>query len=209
MVELLKVKYKGKALETGEEFEAKDILLVLGKNILIPGLEEALKEMKEGESKVVKIPPEKGYGERKADLIKIVSLQSFRKNNIEPYPGMEIEVDGVIAKVQSVSGGRVRLDFNPKFAGKTLEYDITLLKKYSKLEDQILAIYEKTFPDVEEKPEIKETGGEYLIELPEKCLQLPEYASAKIEFQRAIKELLGISAKVEEKRKVMTEGNKV
>jgi FKBP-type peptidyl-prolyl cis-trans isomerase 2 len=45
-----------------------------------------------------------------------------------PYPGMIVSVNRLRGKVLSVSGGRVRVDFNHPLAGKTLRFDVEVVE---------------------------------------------------------------------------------
>ena len=113
------------------------VLVVVGEGKLIPGLEEAIAEMDVGEEKTVEIPPEKAYGKHDPSKVKTVSLGVFRRRGIMPKPGDLIEVDGQVARVVAVSGGRVILDFNHPLAGKTLVARIRIVAKLEKDEDKV------------------------------------------------------------------------
>ena len=57
-----------------------------------------------------------------------MSLNLFKEKKINPYPGMQLNLDGQVATVRSVTGGRVIVDFNPMLAGKEIHYWIKPLK---------------------------------------------------------------------------------
>lgn len=124
-------------LDNGEVFfEAKDdkpFSVTMGKNELPPSLEEAIKEMKTGETRKVRIPPEEGYGQRQKDLLQVIENPEMVKQ-LSPKPGMvlslKVERDGeekvVPATVTEVDGGKVTVDYNHPLAGHHLNYNITL-----------------------------------------------------------------------------------
>ena len=119
--------YKDVAEEAGILVENKEyapIPIVVGGNHLLPAIEEAIVGLKEGDEKEVKVTPEKGFGERNSNLIQLVPMKEFKKQGIKPVPGMRITSEGQNAKVLTVSGGRVKLDFNHELAGKNLTYDV-------------------------------------------------------------------------------------
>ncbi len=118
----------------------KPRLVVLGKNQIISGLEEALVGMGVGEEKRVEISPEKGFGTRDPNLVRVMPVAEFRKHEIEPYPGMVVDLDGVAAFVKSVSGGRVMVDLNPQLAGEKLIYEIKVVEKISELKEKVAAV---------------------------------------------------------------------
>ncbi len=159
-----RINYAGKIKDTDEVFDTtiekvakekgiytdrtkfKPTPLVAGAGHVIKGLDEALIGMDVGESKTVAIPPEKGYGQRDPKLVQLIPLKEFKKQGITPVPGLRFESEGRIGKIQSVSGGRVRVDFNYELAGKTLEYTVTVEEKENKLEEKIRLLLEMHFP---------------------------------------------------------------
>ena len=129
-----------------EKIQFKASPIVVGANHVIPGLDEALVGMEVGEKKAVMIPYEKGYGPRDSKLVKVVPIKDFKKQGMRPVPGMRIEADGRVGRVQSVSGGRVRVDFNYELAGKALEYEVSIKEKVNKLEEKIRLLLELHMP---------------------------------------------------------------
>ncbi len=124
------------------------MLISLESDKVIPGLHDALEGMEEGEEKEIEIPPEKAFGGRRKELVKIMSLAEFRKFNVAPEPGLVIHVDTERGRnygtVKSVSGGRVMVDFNHPYAGKKVSYKIRLAKIHSTHEAKIGAMCENS-----------------------------------------------------------------
>nr|MDO8099314.1 FKBP-type peptidyl-prolyl cis-trans isomerase [Candidatus Njordarchaeota archaeon] len=138
------VDYVGRVKDTGSLFDltVEDIarkekvyhedeaygprLVIVGEGLMLKGFEEALTTMKVGESKTIELPPEKAFGPRDSSKVKVYPVSAFRKSEVKPYVGARLTIEGKTGIVQSVGGGRVRVDFNPLLAGKTLVYDVTL-----------------------------------------------------------------------------------
>ncbi len=99
-------------------------LIVLGKRSVIKGLEEVLKGMSISESKKVEIEPKDAFGERNPDLVRVIPIADFRRRDINPYPGMQLDIDGATAVVKSITSGRVLVDMNHPLAGEKLVYEI-------------------------------------------------------------------------------------
>ena len=153
----------------------KPVPMVIGKNDLFPLLEKELETMQIGEEKRIELEPKDAFGERSAARIALLSLQEFRKQKMQPIPGLVIEADGRQGKVQSVSGGRVRVDFNHPLAGKRVAYKLVLRKKIDEKEEQVSALLEKFFPHVKpEERKIKIEGEKAEIELPERLKEKRE-----------------------------------
>lgn len=142
--------------------------IVVGEKQVIEGLDKELKGMKVNESKTVEIPPEEAYGKRDLNLIRLVPMRTFKQQKINPIPGMPIELDGKLARIQTVAGGRVRVDFNHELAGKTLIFDVRIEEEAKTTEDRVKFLIERSF-NSSEKFEIK---------INEKCLEvtIPEEA---------------------------------
>jgi FKBP-type peptidyl-prolyl cis-trans isomerase 2 len=103
----------------------KPLISPLAPGYLLEGLYDFLKDKKEG-SYSVEIAPEKAFGKKDPRKTKLLGLGKFREHDMNPYPGMEVEVDNARGVVRSVSSGRVLVDFNHPVAGRTVTYDIEL-----------------------------------------------------------------------------------
>jgi len=207
MTEFIKVTYTGKEKDTGRIFDTnnkkvaeknnmynpnlnyKPILMILGKKQLIQGFEEALEKMKAGEEKTVEIPPEKGYGVRKPELVRLVPLQVFKQNKIDPKPGMILQLEGTPARIQSVSGGRVRVDFNHELSGKTLIFEVKLEEKIEKQDDQLKELVKQVFP-FEEEVNSKIDGKNVEINIGKKSTAMKDYDGRKMLLIQQIKTML-------------------
>ena len=101
----------------GEVIEQrKGVVIAIGKDHVVKGFDEALQGAEIGKKISVEVPPEKAYGQRDSELVKMIALETFRKQGVDPVPGMPVTLDNLPARVQSVSGGRVRVDFNHELA---------------------------------------------------------------------------------------------
>ena len=112
-------------------------LVIVGSNMVIPGVMKEIEKMEVGEEREFEVSPSEGFGLRSPKLIRIISLSKFIENKINPVPGVYFEIDGIQAKVQSVSGGRVRVDFNNPLAGKVLAYRVKILRKIERNENKV------------------------------------------------------------------------
>jgi hypothetical protein len=71
-------------------------------------------------------------------------MSKFSEQKITPFPGLVLNIDGRNAKVRSVAGGRVMMDFNHPLAGKELHYEVEILeqvKEPKKMVESLLAYY--------------------------------------------------------------------
>jgi len=130
----VKIHYKG-TFEDGTVFdssEGKDPLeFTIGSKQVIPGFENAVKEMKKGEEKEITITPENGYGQRNEDLVKKVPKAVFGEHPIKEGATVGLESkDGhkLAAVVKKIETDEVTLDMNHPLAGKTLKFKLTLVE---------------------------------------------------------------------------------
>jgi len=158
--DFIRIDYIGRISESGEVFDLtkEDVAkkegifnpnskygavpVVIGGNFVVKGLENELKKMKVGEKKKITVKPEDAFGERKSEFTKLIPLSEFKKQNMDPYPGMPVTINRLMGRVLSVSGGRVRVDFNHPLAGKALEYEVEIKKRITKTLEKIKAILE-------------------------------------------------------------------
>lgn len=184
--DFVKINYIGKIKESGKVFDTtiekvarenkiydekinfKVAPIVIGAAHVIKGLDEGLVGTEVGERKILEISPEKGYGQRDSKLVKVVPLKDFKKQGLNPVPGMRIEAEGRIGKVQSIGAGRVRVDFNYELAGKVLEYEVNVEEKINKLEEKIRLLLELHFPYADPNDhEVKLENGKAIVTLSE------------------------------------------
>lgn len=101
----------------------------VGGGRMIEGFEEAVIGMEEGESREVEVPPEKGYGEHREEMVQEYDYEEFKEVlGSEPEEGMHIHAeDGAHGDVVSV-GDVVEVDFNHHLAGETLVFEIEVIE---------------------------------------------------------------------------------
>ena len=120
----------------------KPIGVCVGEGMLIGGFDEAL-EGKEIEKKYsIELEPEKAFGLRDLRLVKTIPVSIFHEKEVNPYPGLILNMDGIIARVSSVSGGRVITDFNNPLSGKTIVYDFKINRVIESQEEKLKALAE-------------------------------------------------------------------
>jgi FKBP-type peptidyl-prolyl cis-trans isomerase 2 len=154
----------------GQKFNPIDI--ILGEKELHEKVEKQIEEMKEGEKKIVKLLANEAFGERNPQLVRVVPLQNFIDQKINPFPGLLVRVSNAVGKIQSVNSGRVRVDFNHPLAGRDVEYHVELLKEIKDKKEIAEKIFEKYYSKVPSaKKEVAEgkmaitVSGDYLKNL--------------------------------------------
>lgn len=114
--------------KTNINIESKPLVFSLGSGMFLKGVDDFLVGKNIGKYEI-ELEPEKAFGQRNSKLVQIIPMRIFMQQNTKPAPGMMFNFDGRVAKILSVSGGRVIADFNNPISGKTVVYDINVKRK--------------------------------------------------------------------------------
>jgi len=170
---------KEKKLYRGEE-HYEPFFIIVGEGWVPKGLDEALTNLEIGKATTIELPPDKGYGVRDPKKVRLVPLRKFAAEGVTPVPGLQVNMDGKTAQVRSVGAGRVQVDYNHPFAGKTLIYDITLEKIIEAEDEKVLNLVHKRIESVDQqKFSIKIENGKLQVEIPEDAFFLEGLQVAK------------------------------
>ena len=126
------------------DIEPKPFIFSLGEGMFLKGIEDFLTGKDVGKYEI-ELSPEKAFGVRDGKLIKIVPSNVFKQRKLNPIPGMMFNFDGRMAKVLSVSGGRITVDFNNPVAGKIVIYNINVLRKVNDINEKTKAFIDFLF----------------------------------------------------------------
>lgn len=105
------------------------VIICIGEQQLLKGLDKNIEGKEIGKEYDVEIKPEDAFGNKNAKLIQLVPTNKFKQQNIQPMPGMQLNIDGMVGTIKTVSGGRTLVDFNHPLSGKELLYKIKINKK--------------------------------------------------------------------------------
>ncbi|MDE1761843.1 MAG: peptidylprolyl isomerase [Candidatus Micrarchaeota archaeon] len=177
---------ENKAKESGVYYENTRYgpqLVVVGKSNVIKGLYDAIKGMNVSDLKKVELEPKDAFGDRDNNLVRVMSLADFKKRDMVPYPGMQLDLDGVVATVRSVTSGRVLVDANHPLAGEKLIYEVKVVSKVEKPADQVKELAES----YSLKPKsIKVENGKVEVEIGSDVEKNSEYFVNKTTFVNVI-----------------------
>ncbi|MBN2733301.1 MAG: peptidylprolyl isomerase [Methanomicrobiaceae archaeon] len=112
---------KNDTFSEGKKYEP--IVIRIGGNHVIPGLDEDLAGKETGTEYEVTITPEKAYGEHDSSLVKSVPVKEFKE---KPTVGMRVSSEGRQGIIVNIIGKRAVIDFNHMLAGRTLSYKYTV-----------------------------------------------------------------------------------
>jgi len=181
----LKVKETGEIVGTTYEKVAKEsklyrgeehyepFFVIIGEGWVPKGLDEALTTLDTGKSSTIELSPEKAYGARDPKKVRLVPLRKFTADGVSPTPGLQLNIDGKPAQIRAVGAGRVQVDYNHPFAGRTLIYDVTVQKIIDVDEEKIRSLLHKRLSTVSaDKFRVTIDNGKLGVEIPEEAFFL-------------------------------------
>ncbi len=139
------------------------VLVILGSNGVIKGLDRELRAMEPSQKKKFTFKPEDAFGQRSESLVRVMPLSDFRARDINPEPGMQVTIDDMTAVIKSVNSGRVVVDANHPYAGRDVAYEVNIIKKLDTDNDKIAALGD-TYNVKPSSAQIKDKGAEIIFD---------------------------------------------
>ncbi len=207
--DFVEIEYTGKLKDSGVVFDTTDekvarehelpraqygpVVIVIGQGQLLKGLEEQIVGKEPGAYRI-ELSAEKAFGKKNAKLIQLVPTKKFLEQKIQPVPGLQLNIDGMLCTVRQVTGGRVMVDFNHPLAGRDVVYELRVNKVVTDKKEQLKAVFAMLLNRHPEKLEIEGTKAKVELsqELPKEIVP---------ELQKKIKELTGIDSEIVSARK--------
>ncbi len=151
-----------------EKTNYSSLVICVGERQILPGIDAQLVGKEVGNSYVMNLSAEQAFGKRDIKKMRIVPINNFREHNLMPQPGLQVDVDGEIGFVSSVSGGRVIVNFNHPLAGKDVVYSVLVKRKITDVKEKIEYYISSTFRLKKEavKVQVDTAGGKASVEVP-------------------------------------------
>lgn len=155
--DFVEVEYTGKLKDGNSVFDTTDkeiagkselenendsygpVIVCVGEGHLLKGIDKAIVGKEEGMEYNFDFPPEEAFGKKDAKLIQLIPTGKFRQNKIQPVPGLQINIDGIVGTVKTVSGGRTLVDFNHPLAGKEVSYNLKIRRIVNDDREKLMA----------------------------------------------------------------------
>ena len=156
--DFIEVDYTGRLADGGEVFDTTSAevarkagifedrtaygpaVICVGKRHLIPGLDRQLVGKEVGHAYTFRIAAEEAFGRKNAKLMQLISTSKFRQKDLVPYPGLQVNIDGVVGTVRTVAGGRTIVDFNHPLSGREVVYDVIAKRVIADLKEKVTAM---------------------------------------------------------------------
>jgi len=109
--------------QEGQEFAPRTI--VLGEGHIFDAVEDDVRGKDVGDSGTVVVPAAEAFGEYDEDDVRTLSAEKIPED--DRHPGAQVQIDGEEGFVNTIIGGRARVDFNHPLAGDDVEYDYEIV----------------------------------------------------------------------------------
>ncbi|MFW5900205.1 MAG: FKBP-type peptidyl-prolyl cis-trans isomerase [Halodesulfurarchaeum sp.] len=178
----------------GQEFAPRTI--VLGEGHLFPGVESDILGSEVGAEGNVVIPAAEAFGEYNEDEVRTVSADKIPED--DRYPGAHVDIDGQHGHVETIIGGRARVDFNHPLAGQDVEYEYEVLDTIEDRVEKAQGLLNTYFDvDLDMHLETDEVEEEVEVERVEDAEDEDAEAEPETELQTVEKETLYIESSPE------------
>ena len=203
-----KVKDTGKVFETTIEEEAKKHslhdpnikyqpkLISVGESWILKAVDEALEKTSVGDKKTIEVTPAKGFGERDPGKVRKIPLRKLGEDAEKVSIGDTIEVDNKKGLVRFIGAGRVQIDYNHPFAGKTILYDINVSKELKSDDEKTTGVLKRWIPVKDEKILFKKTGNILDITIPDEMFRADNLSTIKHLIQTEIFKFISTGEKI-------------
>ncbi len=174
-----RIKDNGEIFETTIEDDAKKSnlydptrtyeprLISVGEGWVLKGLDEALTSTDVGQKLSIEISPDKGFGERDTNKVRMIPQRKLGEKANEIKVGDVVELDDRTGIIRYIGSGRVQIDYNHRLASRVLVYDVNVVKKIESNDDKIKYLLKRRLPLDDEKAKFEYNDDTVVIELSE------------------------------------------
>ena len=164
-----------------QEFGPRTI--VLGEGHIFPDVEEDIIGKEVGDEGTVTIAAADAFGEYDEDEVRTISKDKIPED--DRYPGAHVQIENQQGHVETIIGGRARVDFNHPLAGEDVEYDYEIVAEVTDREAKAQGIIQMMLDmeldlwfetDTVEEEQLVESDDEDEDEESE-----PEYETVEVE----------------------------
>ena len=138
---------------------------------VLKGLDEALAKTTVGNKLTVEVTPDKGFGERDSGKVRMIPIRKLGEDAEKVSVGDTIEVDNKRGIIRFIGSGRVQIDYNHRYAGKTILYDVNVVKSLDSPNDKVDGILKNRLPLEDSKITFELKDKEVSITIPEEILR--------------------------------------
>lgn len=168
-----------------EEGTFEPRVIVLGSGHIFEEVEEDIMTKDVGDSGTVVVPASEAFGEYNQEEVRTVSADKIPED--DRYPGAQVQIENEQGYLETIIGGRARVDFNHPLAGEDIEYEYEIVDHVEDKLERANGLMNMFF-DIDLEMEIKtdEVEEEQLVEAEaedgeEEEDEEPEYETVTVE----------------------------
>ena len=193
------IDYTGRIKDTGKIFETTDEQVARANSIydsnvgygpklvsigshyypVNKGFDEGLETANPGEKLNIEVLPDKGFGKRDPNKIRIIPIRKLGDEAEKISVGDTIEIDNKKGRILFIGSGRVKIDYNHELAGKTIVYETVIVKHLESDTDKINAIINENIIVTNSQTSFKLENDSALIDIPAESFNSPNLNNAK------------------------------
>ncbi len=147
----------------GEDREFKPRTIILGEGHIFAAVEDAVIGGEVGDTGTVTVTAAEAFGEYDPDDVETISVEKIPED--DRYPGANVNIDNQQGYINTIIGGRARVDFNHPLAGEDIEYEYEVIGEVKDRAQRAAGLFEM-YLDVEPELWIQtdEVEEEVLVE---------------------------------------------
>ena len=138
---------------------------------VLKGLDEALAKTAVGDKLTIEVTPDKGFGERDTSKVRMIPIRKLGEDAERVSVGDSIEVDNKKGIIRYIGSGRVQVDYNHRYAEKTILFDVNVIKSLDSPNDKVDSILKNRLPVEDTKIAFDLKDKEVNITIPEEILR--------------------------------------
>ena len=138
---------------------------------VLKGLDEALTKTSVGDKLTVEVTPDKGFGERDSGKVRMIPIRKLGEDAEKVSVGDTIEVDNKRGIIRFIGSGRVQIDYNHRYAGKTILFDVNVVKSLDSPGDKVDGILKNRLPVEDSKIAFDLKDKEVNVTIPDEILR--------------------------------------
>jgi len=138
---------------------------------VLKGLDEALTKTSVGDKLTVEVTPDKGFGERDSGKVRMIPIRKLGEDAEKVSVGDTIEVDNKRGIIRFIGSGRVQIDYNHRYAGKTILFDVNVVKSLDSPGDKVDGILKNRLPVEDSKIAFDLKDKEVSVTIPDEILR--------------------------------------
>ncbi|EMA55920.1 MULTISPECIES: FKBP-type peptidyl-prolyl cis-trans isomerase [Halococcus] len=156
-------------------------VIAVGAGHLFDAVEEDFIGGEAGDSGSVTVPAAEAFGEYDEEEVRTLSAEKIPED--DRYPGGHVDIEGEHGHVNTIIGGRARVDFNHPLAGEDVEYEYEVLDTVDDRIERAEGMLGMYFDaDLDMRIEVDEVEEERMVE-PDEAADEDDDEEAEPEFE--------------------------